>query len=160
MRNVNALVIVLAAPLLSGCGYLWASEHSIGNYTAAVEAADDCDIAGIKNAIKSDRRVIMDRGDDYSTLLHEAVEHNCAEVSKYLLSVGADANSKTVDGVTALHMAAQRGNVEILDTLLQFRASINSLDRNGWTPADRALRWGKLNAVEFLKGRGGVVHSD
>lgn len=80
------------------------------------------------------------------------------EVSQYLLSVGADPNSKTVDGITPLHMAAQRGNIAILRVLLRYRANINSLDRNGWTPTDRALRWGKSDAVEFLKILGGVVH--
>jgi ankyrin repeat protein len=68
--------------------------------------------------------------------LHSAVARNHYEISKLLISKGADVNGKQQGGFTPLHEAAQNGNLRIATLLLNSGAKLNIKNEDGKTPLD------------------------
>jgi len=91
------------------------------------------------------------------TALMKAVQNGHAEIVKYLLSQGADANAKENEkGFAPLHFAATKGDVEIAKILLDNGADINS-KANGWTPVLIAADHGNARLVQFLISQGAII---
>lgn len=55
------------------------------------------------------------------------------KIVKFLLSLNADANRKSVKGNTALHDCAESGSLEILKILVEYGAKMD-VDSYGMTP--------------------------
>jgi hypothetical protein len=51
-------------------------------------------------------------------------------------------------------VACEEGDVETVIRLLDTGKSVDCVDDDGWTPVDVALRWGHLNIVIMLAGKG------
>jgi len=155
LPRFHVVILSLALTGLAGCGYFISSHHNIEEYTPVFAAADSCDLATVRKDVDQDPAVLKATEWDDATLLHDAVGHNCTDLTAYLLNAGADANAVKTDGVTPLHLAAQRGNVQIAELLLEHGAKINAVDDKGWTPLDRAEKWQHPDAAAFLKEHGG-----
>ena len=127
------------------------SHHDLAKYTDLVAAADAWrTLATVRKEVDAKLSLLQATEWDDATLLHDAVGHNCNELTGYLLEKGADANAIKTDGVTPLHLAAQRGNIAIIEILLKHGAAINAIDGKGWTPLDRAAKWQHPDAVAYL----------
>jgi len=100
------------------------------------------------------------------TLLHRAA-FDCAsglleaEVVKYLISKGADINSRSCDGRTPLHMAVKYGgNLEVVEYLISYGADINARNAGGVTPFHIAVSHkGAIEVVKYLVSKGANVNA-
>jgi ankyrin repeat protein len=156
MRRSNGwLLSVTLLISLDGCGTFVSSHHDVHAYTPVFAAADACDLAKVQAAVERDRKLLKATEWDDATLLHDAVGHNCRDLTGYLLEQGADPNAAKTDGVHPLHLAAQRGDLPIVSLLLAHGADINARDSKGWTPLDRAGKWKHPEVAEYLRRRGG-----
>lgn len=154
-RYIRTLVFCAAISVLDSCSLFASSHHRSEDYTAAVAAADACDLAKVQAAVDQKPQLLQATEWDNATLLHDAAGHNCKTLAAYLLSKGADVNATKTDGVTPLHIAAQRGNIAMAELLLEHGAKINAIDSKGWTPLDRAEKWNHQNVAMFLRQHGG-----
>ncbi|WP_246724772.1 ankyrin repeat domain-containing protein [Rhizobium leguminosarum] len=84
------------------------------------------------------------------TALHEASANGEAAVANYLLSLGADVNAETADGVTPLMCAAAWGNTEVAKLLLENHADLTKTDRTGAAAADIAREKGEDDAADLI----------
>ena len=94
---------------------------------------------------------------EYSkTALLYAIKEERAKVVEYLLSLGADPNTKNSGNTTALMMAAGRGNIEIINMLLEAGAitSINQQNNAGYTALILATKNNYADTVKLLLSKG------
>jgi len=145
------------ATLFSGCSLFSPSHHRTEDYTPVFAAASGGDLTTVREAVDRDPSLLKATEWDNATLLHDAVGQKHQDVAVFLLDRGADPNATTKDGLTPLHMAAQNGDTAIIRLLLEpgRKAKIDVVDAKGWTPLDRAVKWGHLDAADFLRERGG-----
>jgi ankyrin repeat protein len=152
--RISINFLCMTAALLGGCALATSSTHRTEEYTPVFAAADDCDLPKVRRAIEKDPAMLKATSWDDTTLLHEAVGHNCQELVTYLVDQGEDANARTSSGMTPLHMAARRGDIVIASVLLQHGADINAVASKGTTPLDEAKLWDHQQMVAFLTERG------
>ena len=93
--------------------------------------------------------------------LIEAVQNNDFERVEYLLEVGANSNTRSVDsGLTVLMMAAGQANAEIVKILLNSGADVLTRDRRaGATALHKACQGGSVEVVQLLVEAGAFVDS-
>ena len=84
------------------------------------------------------------------TLLHNAAASSNYGAASILLSLGADANSRTSFRATPLHFAAKLGFEYLAVLLLDHGADIDSLDHRNKTPLEYAMRRGQTGMAKFL----------
>lgn len=89
-----------------------------------------------------------------NTPLHAAVAGRRAQMVKFLLEHGADANARQTGGWTALQGAAQNGDREMVETLIAHGAQINARSDNNQCALDMALMRGNQEIAELLEGLG------
>lgn len=78
--------------------------------------------------------ILQYKDEDGYTALHRASYNGHVKVVEYLLTVGAEIDSKTNDGWQPLHCACQWNKVEVASILLQNGSNINSLTNGKQTP--------------------------
>lgn len=94
-------------------------------------------------------------GDEYETPLQQAVERGYFDLTKILISNGADINAKSEDGFAVLHSACMGdfqldNTAAIFNILIENGADVNQQDDRGWTPAHYILS--KLNiSLKYTK---------
>lgn len=152
--RLETILVVIGLLVLTGCGLATPSVHKTEDYTPLFAAADACDLAKVRADLERNRTLLKVISWGNTTLLHEAVGHNCNELVVYLLDHGTDPNVRTSDGTTALHMAARRGNITIAALLLQHGAKVNAVDSRNATPLDAAKDWKRTEMVSFLEQHG------
>ncbi|KAF2903218.1 hypothetical protein ILUMI_02975, partial [Ignelater luminosus] len=75
-----------------------------------------------------------------NTPLHVTVfKRNDLDITRLLLSSGADVNIKNAEGATSLHYAATRCKYQIVEELISSNADINMQDNAGNTPLHYAI---------------------
>ena len=153
-QGVFQVLLIAAMTTLGSCSLFVSSQHRTENYVPVFAAADACDLGKVCSEIDQDGGLLRATEWDDATLLHDAVGHNCKDLTAWLIARGADVNARKTDGVTPLHVAAQRGNIAIAELLLGAGAKIGAIDSKGWTPLDRARRWNHPDTAEFLKQHG------
>jgi len=72
-------------------------------------------------------------------------------IVKFLISEGADINSKTGEGWTALHWAVGTAQKDIMEMLIAKGAEIDSTDRNGNTPLHWAVNKNREWKERFIE---------
>ena len=107
---------------------------------------DEVTVKHLKNAID-------DKG-----LLHDAIARRDAERVKLFLGLGANVNSKDVEGDTPLHQAVERNDLKVAEILLQNGANINARDKVGRTPLHDAASHGYPEIAKFLLQYGAKVN--
>jgi ankyrin repeat protein len=101
------------------------------------------------------------RDDEGYTPLHAAIERTASdryELLDLLLGAGAPVNRKGINDWTPAHMAAARDDVEALRILVRYGADLSirtEIDEYA-TPLEEARHLGKLNAVNYLEGKGSI----
>ncbi|GFU11199.1 ankyrin-3 [Nephila pilipes] len=86
----------------------------------------------------------------HSTPLHLAVMHDHFEISKILLSKGADPNIQNEYGFTPLHIAAMRGNTNLVEILLEKKADVFITDSQNRYVIEIAILSIQLDVVKLL----------
>ncbi len=95
------------------------------------------------------------------TALHFACRHGHGDITKILLSKGADANAKDEKGVCPLHFAAYHGHLQCVRELCDVRADLTVQEggrKHGATPLFRSLA--HMAVVELLLQRGATIRDD
>ena len=78
-------------------------------------------------------------GQGFAANAHRYVPDGWLPAVRYLVEeVGADVNSRDVDGYTAVHHAAARGDNELILYLVGQGADVTAVNRSGQTTADMA----------------------
>jgi len=62
-------------------------------------------------------------------------------VVEYLVNIGADINSKSLNHETSLHYSAIKGHLSVVEYLINHRVDINALDQNNLTPLHYSTKW-------------------
>ena len=148
---------LMLTPSYGRCGQLVIRHNDTETYTPLMEAAQKCDLDGVKQELKNDPAQINIKNTDDAdaTALHDAVLRKCVAVSGFLLDNGADVNARKTNGLTPLHLAARNGDIETIKLLLAHGADVNAAASDGGTPMDSALKRGHPEVAEFLKSAGG-----
>eukprot|EP00057_Strongylocentrotus_purpuratus_P017735 XP_011672209.1 PREDICTED: ankyrin repeat domain-containing protein 29-like [Strongylocentrotus purpuratus] len=114
---------------------------------------------------------------DGRTALHIAsqnAQNDHPDVTKYLISQGAEGNNSGKDGCTALHLAAQNGHPDVVKELISqgaeighpdvvkelisHGAEVNIVENRDWTALHLASRNGHLDVVKELISQGAELH--
>ena len=108
-------------------------------------------------------RVILDNGLvdvnakwDGKTPLHVAVRGGNIALAEYLISAGADVNTKDRYGDSPLHYATYRDNEEIAKLLISAGADVNAKNDIGMSPLEVAVYRDNVEMQSLLKQHGAV----
>ncbi len=82
--------------------------------------------------------------------LINAAESKQHDAALKLLSGGADAKAKDVDGTTALHWAAHYGDADLAEKLIKAGADVNAVNDYGSTPMMEAATIGNAPVLKVL----------
>ena len=86
------------------------------------------------------------------TWMEDWSENEDIEVIKFLVSNGADVNTKNKKGRTPLHEAAwNKESVEIIKIFISGGANVNAKTNDGKTPIDLAKEHANVQVVEYLE---------
>ena len=91
---------------------------------------------------------------DGKSFLHQAALRGDFNSIQFLISVGADVNTRNLRGDTPLFDAAYAGSTTAVRLLLEADAEINSMNNFGQTPLIRASRKGHVDIVQLLLSEG------
>ncbi|XP_067841512.1 ankyrin repeat domain-containing protein 53 [Heptranchias perlo] len=83
-------------------------------------------------------------------ILNKECKFRAHQCLTYLLSIGAEPNVKTMEGMSPLHQAAEVGLLDCLTTLVEARADVNVKDIRGHRPIDLAKIWGHRSCARYL----------
>lgn len=86
--------------------------------------------------------------------LMNAVKNNQREEVKFLLSAGADVNTKDVYGSTPLHFATNHARSHIMELLVEYGADVNAQDKNGVTKLMQVCSYGDIEMAGYLLEHG------
>ena len=91
------------------------------------------------------------------TMLINAASRGSNNISRKLLSKGADVNARDGDGSTALMESARNDHKETTKVLLEHGADVNLTDNNGQTALIRAAAQGRAGIVRLLINKGARI---
>ena len=98
-------------------------------------------------------------GGIYGTPLHASVLGGHIGLSQWLITHGADINSRCADNYTLLHVASGEGHLRIVKWLLDHGADVNSKEKRGWNPLHFAVHRKRLNICRMLLEHNAEVNS-
>jgi ankyrin repeat protein len=113
----------------------------------------------IKNIISENPGRINEKDKDGNSFLHLAVRAGNADIVKFLVSKGADANIKDNYGQTPLQLAAYSDNAEIVIQLVSNGAEINIKNSIGKTPLHEAVYHDQFQIVKYLISQGAEINT-
>jgi ankyrin repeat protein len=129
-------------------------------FMAAFAALQSANTAGFADLLRSNPRLVRERGTNGNTLLNLAVSFagrpgwkgGLAAIDA-LLAAGADVNEANDRGWTPLHQAAYANKPEIAAKLIEHGAALDAEAHGaGGTPLIAALFWGHREAADLLGG--------
>lgn len=82
--------------------------------------------------------------------LHSSVARKDMNITRILLSHGADVNAVQTDEFTPLHEAAQNGQLEMVKLLIQFGADPDMITSDGKSALDLAIEYKNSEVASFL----------
>ncbi len=144
LSSITTLIGVLATKYLPSDIYYTAQLGDINKMARLIDKGVDI------NAQEND-----DYGD---TPLHIAALHGKKKMFEFLISKGADINSRNKIGQMPLHAAARVTDIDMVSLLLKHGADINAQDDNGSTPLREVARKGDLNIVRLLIENGAYIN--
>ena len=116
------------------------------------DAAGRGDLSGVSRLYEEGAKLDwmnLSRGN--TNALHNACQFNQQAVTKWLISMDADANSTDIEGNTPVHFAAMYGHTEILQYLHAGGGRMDTENNLGETPLALAQAYGKDRIVQLIK---------
>ena len=98
-----------------------------------------------------------DCGSNVDFALHVASQNCNLQVVDYLLSHGANIESKIFGGFTPLHVASYQNHLPVVEYLISHGANIESKTKEGYTPLHIASFNNHLPIVEYLISHGANI---
>ncbi len=124
-------------------------------YTKQAEPRPLTDQATPDQVVTVDRmQAWLDGGSDPQEELSNAVIANSAERVLFVLSKGADVNSRDNQGYAALHHAARNRLAPIVELLASKGGEVNARDSDGFTPLLHAINRNHVPTIEMLAKHG------
>lgn len=121
---------------------------------ACVSKATSGSCETIKALVEADRETVNWLNSVQYSAIHLAVRRGHGRATKeveYLLSVGADVNTKNIRHETPLHSAAANGDEVIVDLLLKAGALVDPVDTLGNTPLLATAASGRGGAAQVFQ---------
>ncbi|WP_082913106.1 ankyrin repeat domain-containing protein [Polynucleobacter wuianus] len=118
--------------------------------TPLMMASIDGDLPVVKTLVQQNKAKLDHIG---WTPLHYACAKGQLQVAQFLVSSGADVNSRSPNGTTPLMMAAQAGNEELIKFLLDNGADIRMRNSHGFSVIEVAEIYQKPWIAEALSSR-------
>lgn len=120
------------------------------------EAAQTGDLATVRRLLDGARDFANMPDEGGYTPLHYAAYFGHTELAGYLVGIGADPASVSMDPLrnTPLHAAATGGHEAVVQVLLDAGADPNALQTGGWTALHSAAERGRAAVVRQLLARG------
>ena len=91
-------------------------------------------------------------------IIHWASAAGAIEVTKVLISTGADVNVKDINGTTPLHSAIINGKKAVAELLIENGAELNAVTSSGQTPLHCAVSGDLRELVELLLSSGAEIN--
>lgn len=91
------------------------------------------------------------------TALHIASSQGATEVTRVLLTAGANPRARATLDWTALHFSAREGHLDTTKMLVIKGAKIDAVTTGGWTPLMFASSFNKVEVVKYLMSKGAQV---
>ncbi len=122
------------------------------------DAAQTGNIARLRDLLDQNRDFANMPDEGGYTPLHYTAYFGHVEAARYLIGIGADVASVSMDALRnqPLHAAASSGHTEIARLLLDAGADINAEQTGQWTPLHGAAQKGHLEVVTLLLERGAL----
>jgi len=79
---------------------------------------------------------------------------NQENIAKYFIVRKSNIDRTDKKSRTPLHIAAVKGNIPIIELLADHKADLNLKDASGLTPLDLAVKYGRMDAANVLRGKG------
>ncbi len=162
----NKIIAFLAVLIVGLMALLvWAATSS---NPEILMAAAEGNLTKVKTILAADPEQINASDKDGWTALHYAANSGQSPMVEFLLSKGADVNSKTCEkqslfkperesGWTVLHIAANAGNEKLTKMLLAKGADVNARTSNSLTPLHMACIDGHKSTIKLLLANGADV---
>ncbi|XP_075254402.1 ankyrin repeat and EF-hand domain-containing protein 1-like isoform X3 [Convolutriloba macropyga] len=128
----------------------WYMKDSGTAYVNLNTATRSGDVESMKKAIMLGKTHVDQRDKYYKTPLMAACRQGNVQMSRFLISLGADVNAKDNFFWTPLHFACNSGQLPIVQMLVDAGASINAQTMHKATPLMRAVETSRIEVVEFL----------
>lgn len=127
------------------------------NAALLIEAADENQLARVRQLIKSGADINAAQSGDGTALMVAAKQGNLSMVSA-LLALGADVNRTSLGDGNALIAAARAGHLEVVKRLIAAGAKVDASVVGDETPLINASRRGRLDVVQQLIASGANVN--
>jgi ankyrin repeat protein len=149
------LAALLVLPALAA-----ADERPLGDrFAIAIESANLTQVKALVEGGAAPDTYIK-YGEHKTLPIIKASRDGRRDIVKYLLSVGANVNGKSVpDGQTALQEAASMGYDDVVEVLIAAGADVKAKDSRGNTPFQMAFFSDHLDVAELLIAKGVDVNT-
>lgn len=138
------------------------------NEDGAAEAAESTDIFGsieqndlhgVKTLLKHDATLVSTEDGEGRTPLLFSVMSGPDEISKFLVSKGADVNVRLKSGETPLMIVAARRNLDLARVLVSKDADVNAIEKGqGASVLHKAAEGGEAGIVKLLLSKGADIN--
>jgi cyclase len=138
--------------VLLGCLMAFSAASPADEIQDAVRAGD---LARVKALIEKDPQLVSARNPNGQTLLFDAVMSRRLDITEYLISKGADVNTRNNFDITPLHIACRgEGSIDIVRLLAEKGADVNTVAKYLGKPLDLAEESGDSAVIQYLKSKG------
>ncbi|XP_047481784.1 ankyrin-3-like isoform X2 [Penaeus chinensis] len=133
-----------------------AKQKAIVNYlmkTPAQEAIQKGDLSKVRELVAGGfdaNAVFQEKKNKECRPLHLAAEGGHADIVKFLLRSGAQAEAENYEGMTPLHLASWGGHAEVIKVLLGGGAKGDARTKEGMTAVHLASMGGHVSSMEAL----------
>jgi quinoprotein dehydrogenase-associated probable ABC transporter substrate-binding protein len=131
--------------------YYLQTEHPIRPTDTTTGEAPHVGDAVVENWLK--------QGLDVNSALNGAVLAGDLERIRFLMSKGANVNSRDGLGQYPIHIATEQRDMDVLAELIDDGANVEARDRDGWTPLMHAAARDNVPAVRLLVSRKADVNA-
>lgn len=132
----------------------WYMKNGGTSYINMNTATRQNDVESLRKAIESGRVNVDQRDKYYKTPLMAACRQGNIEMSRLLVSLGADVNARDNFFWTPLHFACNSGQLPIVQMLMDAGANPNAVTMHKATPLMRAVETSRIEIVEYLLEKG------
>lgn len=119
--------------------YINAMNGNIDGVVSAVESGEDVNVVSIYSG--------------YSALMVACINGHRG-VAEWLINNGADASFRAGNGRSLIITSCKNMDAGFLSILIDCGADVNDMDATGWSPLHEAARFGRVDLLDFLVGRG------